>query len=131
MGVLRIVIGVLIGVALGIGCVLAGDWINMQMFPPPPPPEWRDYALNAPFYKLVALPVAYTIAAFVAAFAAAGIAQRRWAGWIAGGLLVASTFANLVMIVHPMWMTIACIVFAPLAAWFGANAGARLRAKSG
>lgn len=123
MGVVRIILGIIVGIALGLGCVIAGDWLNHQMFPPPPPEQWREYSLSAPFYKLIGLPIAYTFAALVAAFAAAKIAARVLAGWIAGGVLVAGTFANLVMVTHPLWITIACVVFVPAAAWFGARWG--------
>lgn len=124
MGIVRIILGIVIGIAVGLGAVIAGDMINHAMFPPPPPEQWLDYSRNAPFYKLIGLPVAYTIASLVAAFAGAKIAARVWVGWIAGGVLTAATFANLVMISHPLWMTIVCIVFVPLAAWFGAKLAA-------
>lgn len=124
MAIVRIILGVIIGVVLGLGVVILADKLNHMMFPPPPHPEWRDYAINAPFYKLIALPLGYAIAAFIAAFAAIKIAARALAGWIAGGLLVAATFANLVMIIHPLWMTVACIVFVPAAAWFGVKLAA-------
>ena len=121
MAIVRIIAGIALGIALGIGCVLLGDWINMQLFPPPPPQDWLDYSQNAPVYKLIALPITYTIAAFIAALAAAKIGARIWAGWVAGGVLTAATFANLVVISHPRWMTILCVVCVPLAAWFGAR----------
>lgn len=119
MASVRIILGVVIGVALGLGVVMLGDTLNHMMFPPPPPQDWPDYAFDAPVHKLIALPITYTIAAFVAGFAAAKIAARAWAGWIAGGLLVAATFANLFLIVHPLWMIAACIVCVPAAAWLG------------
>ncbi len=124
MAIARIILGIVIGIALGLGAVIAGDMLNHQLFPPPPPDQWREYAVSAPFYKLVGLPIAYTIAAFAAAFAAAKIAARTWAGWVAGGVLTAATFANLIMVIHPLWMTIACVVFVPAAAWFGAKLAA-------
>ncbi len=124
MAIVRIVLGLVIGFALGLGCVIVGDMINHALFPPPPPEQWREYAVSAPFYKLMGLPVAYTLASFVAAFAGAKIAARIWAGWIAGGFLAGATFTNLFMIPHPLWMTVVCVVFVPAAVWFGAKLAA-------
>ena len=129
MAVLRIVVGVLIGAALGVGVVMLGDWINHQLWPPPPevqvtnPEAIRAYMQVAPVTSLLGLPVTWTIAAFAAGFAAAKIGARTWAGWIAGGLMFAATLANLMMIPHPLWMLLAALVFVPLAAWFGARLG--------
>ncbi len=124
MAVVKIILGIVIGIALGLGVVMLGDKLNHMMFPPPAPQDWPEYAFSAPVHKLIALPITYTIAAFAAAFVAVKIAARAWAGWIAGGLLVAATFANLFLIPHPLWMMAACIVSVPAAAWFGAKLAA-------
>jgi hypothetical protein len=118
MKILRLVLGWILGVAFGLGVVIAGDAINHTMFPPPPE-QWADYARSAPFYALLGLPIAYTIAAFIAAFAGAKFAALKWVGWSAGGVLTAATFANLLLIPHPVWMTVACVVCVPMAAWLG------------
>lgn len=130
MAVLRIVLGLIIGVVVGFGVVMLGDYLNHRFFPPPPdvqitnPEAIRAYLQNAPMLSLLGLPVTWTIAAFASAFAAAKIAMRAWAGWVTGGLLFAATGANLALIPHPLWMLIAAIVFVPAAAWLGARMGA-------
>lgn len=124
MAIVRIILGIVIGVALGMGAVIVGDIVNHQLFPPPPPEQLQDYLATAPIVALIGLPIAYSLAALVAAFAGAKIAGKVWPGWVAGGVLVAGTIANLVMITHPLWMTIACAVFVPLAAFLGARWGA-------
>jgi hypothetical protein len=130
MAVVRVVLGVLIGIAAGVGVVMLGDMLNHRFFPPPPevqvtnPEAIRDYMQTAPMLSLLGLPVTWTVAAFVGAFAAAKIAARRWAGWIAGCALFAATGLNLVLIPHPFWMLIAAIIFVPAGAWFGAQLGA-------
>lgn len=130
MAVLRLILGIVIGIAAGVGLVMLGDMLNHRFFPPPPevqitnPEAIRDYMRTAPMLSLLGLPVTWTIAAFVASFAAAKIGARRLAGWVAGGVLFAATGLNLVMIPHPLWMLIAAIVFVPAGAWFGAQLGA-------
>jgi len=130
MKLVRIILGIIAGVALGLCVVMAGDAVNMMLFPAPHPSQLADYMANAPVAALAGLPIAYALAALAAAFVGAKIAARVWAGWIAGGLLTAATFANLVMIPHPLWFTIACVLLVPLAAWFGAKHGAAPRIQS-
>lgn len=130
MGVIRMILGVVIGVAVGIGLVMVGDAINHRLWPPPPdvqvtnPEAIRAYMQTAPITSLLGLPVTWTIAAFSAAFAGAKIGAKTWAGWIAGALIFAATCLNLAMIPHPLWMLAVAIVFVPAAAWFGGKLGA-------
>jgi hypothetical protein len=127
---MRIILGVIIGFAAGIGLVMAGDAINHRLWPPPPdvqvtnPEAIRDYMATAPVTSLLGLPVTWTFAALAGAFIAAKIAGRTWAGWIAGGALFAATCLNLAFIPHPLWMLIAALVFVPVAAWLGARLAA-------
>lgn len=127
MSIVRIIVGIIVGFALGLGVVIGGDMLNHTLFPPPAPEQWAEYALTAPVQNLVLLPIAYILAPLVAAFVAAKIAGRAWAGWIAGGFLTGATFLNLFMITHPIWMIAACAIGAPLAIWFGARVGAGAR----
>lgn len=130
MAIVRIILGVVIGVALGFALVMAGDYVNHRLWPPPAdlqitnPEAMRDYMATAPVTSLIGLPVTWTFAALAAAFAAAKIGDRVWAGWIAGALIFAATCLNLALIPHPLWMLIAALVFVPAAAWFGARLGA-------
>lgn len=130
MAIVRIILGIVIGVAVGLGLVMAGDWINHRLWPMPAdvqitnPEAIRDYMATAPITSLLGLPVTWTFAAFAGAFAGAKIGARVWAGWISGGLLFAATCLNLAMIPHPLWMLIASVVLVPLAVWFGAKLGA-------
>lgn len=130
MAILRIILGVVTGLALGIGLVMVGDVINHRFFPPPPdvqvtnPEAIRAYMQSAPITSLLGLPITWTVAAFAAAFAGSRIANRAWAGWIAGGLIFAATCLNLAMIPHPLWMLVAAIALVPAAGWFGGKLGA-------
>lgn len=129
MAVVRVILGVIFGIAVGVLLVMAGDTLNHMLWPPPPdvqitnPEAIREYMASAPITSLLGLPVTWTIAAFAAAFTAAKISARTWAGWIAGGALFAATGLNLALIPHPLWMLIAAIVAVPAAAWFGVRLG--------
>ncbi|ANP47066.1 hypothetical protein [Candidatus Viadribacter manganicus] len=134
MAIVRIVLGIVIGVAVGIGLVMVGDTINHRLFPPPPevqitnPEAIRAYMQTAPITSLLGLPVTWTIAAFAAAFAGAKIGSKAWAGWVAGALIFAATCLNLAMIPHPVWMLVVAIVCVPAAAWLGGKHGGPARA---
>lgn len=134
MDILRGILGIVIGLVAGLVLVFAGDYLNHVFFPPPPdvqitnPEAVRRWMAEAPLLTLLGLPVTWTIAALAAAFAAAKIAGRAWAGWVAGGLIFAATCFNLLLIPHPLWMLIAAAVFVPLAAWLGGKFGGPARA---
>lgn len=127
--IIRILLGVVIGAAVGIGVVMIGDALNHRLFPPPPevqvtnPEAIRAYMQTAPILSLLGLPVTWTIAAFAAAFVGAKIGAKTWVGWIAGALIFAATCLNLAMIPHPMWMLVTAIICVPAAAWFGGKFG--------
>jgi len=129
MAIVRIVFGIVIGIAVGFGLVMVGDALNQRFFPAPAdvqvtnPEALRDYMATAPLTSLLGLPVTWTVAAFAAAFAAAKIGAKVWAGWLAGGVVFAATCLNLALIPHPLWMLIAAIILVPAAAWFGARLG--------
>lgn len=132
MGVIRIILGIVVGIALGLCIVAIGDMINHALWPPPAEVQVtnseaiREYMETAPVTSLLGLPITWTLAAFAASFAAAKIAVRTWAGWVAGGVLFAATGLNLALIPHPLWMLIAAVLFVPAAAFFGARyAGAQ------
>lgn len=130
MTIVRIVLGIVIGVAVGLGLVMVGHAVNHHFWPPPPdvqvtnPQALRAYMQSAPITSLLGLPVTWTIAALASGFAGAKIGAKAWVGWISGGLIFAGTCLNLALIPHPLWMLVAAIVFVPAAAWLGAKLGA-------
>ena len=130
MAIVRIILGIVIGIAVGLGLVMVGDAINHRLWPPPSdvqvtnPEAIRAYMQSAPITSLLGLPVTWTIAAFASAFAGAKIGAKPWVGWVAGGLIFAATCLNLAMIPHPIWMLVSAIIFVPAAAWLGGKIGA-------
>jgi len=130
MNILRVIAGLVVGLALGVGIVAGGEMLNHMLWPPPAelqvtnPEAVRDYLASAPLAALLGLPLVWTIAAGAGAFAAAKIAGRAWAGWVVGALLFAATMANLFLIPHPLWMLIASVICVPLAAYWSAKMAA-------
>lgn len=107
----RIVIGIVLGFALGVGVVFAGDMLHHALFPVPDgiditrPQDRARLATEWPWYVFGFMVVLWGVAAFVAS-AVAGLAASRgpWPAWIAGGAMAAATGLNLLLINHPAWV---------------------------
>jgi hypothetical protein len=66
--------------------------------------------------------VGWALAAFVGAWVAARIARHRRAAALVIGLLVlAGVIANIAMIPHPLWMTVAGLALPLPLAWLAAR----------
>lgn len=127
---LRIILGLVVGLALGIALVMLGETANHALFPPPAdfdptrPDNVRAYIESAPIQALAGLPLSWAIAAGVGAFATARISARAWPAWVVGAVLFGLTLLNLALIPHPWWMLVAVLVATPLAVWLGRTLGA-------
>lgn len=134
MAIIRIVLGIAFGIVLAFAVVRLGDYLNHMLWPPRAevdptrPDQVRAYLATAPLPALLGLPLVWTVACFLGAFAAAKIAAKRWAGWITGLVAFAATLLNLAFLPHPLWMLVAALVFVPLAGCLGSNLGAPKRA---
>mgnify|MGYP001809912932 FL=1 len=129
MTLLRSAAGIVVGVAMGIGVVVAGDILHRGYFPLPPGiditrPDQREALAQAwPWQAFAVMILFWGLSAFVAA-AVAGLVAGRGAlpAWIAGGVLAAATALNITLIHHPMWVWPA----AGASLLIGILAGARL-----
>ena len=127
---LKLVLGVLAGVAAGFVTVFLIEMISSRLYPMPAGLDPTNAGAMKAY--IAALPVgafalvlgAMTLGAFDAAAVAAAVAgRRRLAGWIAGGVIVAATVINLFAIPHPAWFAAASVVLATAGAWLGARLG--------
>lgn len=129
---LRLILSIVGGVIIAFAIVMAGDMLSQSLASSagPAPTDMNDraameaYVAGLPTIVFIAMLATWTIAAFAAAAFAARFARRgAWPGWVAGGLFLCATAANLLMIPHPAWMVIAGVVLVVAAAWFGARVG--------
>lgn len=108
---------VVVGAALGLGCIVAFDALSHVFYPGAVPPDtanadaFRTYMEQAPVAAKAVLLFGWFLAAFVAASIARLIARRlAWPGWAAGGLLWAATASNAIVLPHPQWMVAAAFI---------------------
>lgn len=129
---LRLILSIVGGVIIAFVIVMAGDMLSQSLATSagPPPTDMNDraameaYMAGLPTMVFIAMLATWTVAAFTAAAFAARFGRRgAWPGWVAGGLFLCATAANLLMIPHPAWMAITGVVLVVAAAWFGARMG--------
>lgn len=136
---LRLILSIVAGVIIAFVIVMAGDMLSQSLASSsgPAPTDMNDraamdaYVAGLPTAVFAAMLATWTVAAFAAAAFAARFGRRgTWPGWVAGGLFLCATAANLLMIPHPAWMAIAGVVLVVAAGWFGARLGAGGRART-
>lgn len=129
---LRLILSIVGGVIIAFVIVMAGDMLSQSLAVSAgsPPTDMNDraameaYMAGMPTMVFIAMLATWTVAAFTAAAFATRFGRRgAWPGWVAGGLFLCATAANLLMIPHPAWMAIAGVVLVVAAAWFGARMG--------
>ena len=121
------IIAIIAGVVVAFALVAAIEWLGHQVYPTPAgvdlsrPEQAHDYVRNLPVGALLLVLTSWVIATFCGGIVAAAIEKgrpRRAAGGV-GVVVLAVTIANLTLIPHPLWFSIAgvlSIVVAALAA---------------
>ncbi|MEX2181540.1 MAG: hypothetical protein WD771_05820 [Gemmatimonadaceae bacterium] len=122
---LRVVLAVLAGVLFG-GLVVAGvEAANGLIHAMPEgldrsdPGAMRAFVAGLPALAFVLLLVGWLLGTFLGGALAVRMAGQRPAlvAGIVGGVILAATVMNLVMLPHPIWVVIGAVVGIPAAAW--------------
>jgi uncharacterized membrane protein YeaQ/YmgE (transglycosylase-associated protein family) len=116
---MRIVAGLIVGILVFLGILLAAEWLAHQVSPRP---------ASTGLYAIVV--VAYFGSALAGALVAGLIARRSGAAWAIAILFTLGVLWTLADVPHPLWMQIASVL-APLLAGFVASAIVRRRAAAG
>ena len=112
------IIAVIAGVVVAFALVAAIEWLGQQMYPTPPgldltrPDQAENYVRTLPIGALLLVLTAWTVATFCGGIVAAAIekGRPRRAAAIVGVVVLVVTIANLVLIPHPLWFSIAGVV---------------------
>jgi hypothetical protein len=124
---MRMVLGILAGIVVAVGCVAGVEALGHSLYPPPPgldPTNPRDIDRlmgMLPVMALVFVVAAWFVGALVGALVANQIARQGTAGWVVALLVIAGGVATMVMIPHPAWMWAAGIALPLLAALIAAR----------
>lgn len=127
---LKLILGVVVGVVVIMALVVAGEFALHAAFPMPTPdmsdPEAMQALMaDASMGTKIGLAGIYFIAALGGAFIGAKASGRRLAGWIVAGIMAALTVMNFVMLPHPIWLVAASLILIAAGGWFGTEAGAK------
>lgn len=129
---LRTVMAVVAGMVALVLVVALVEMLGHVVYPPPPNVDMTDPdQLNAmigqlPTGALVSVVMAWALGSLAGGFVAHRVANRHrlMAALIVGGIMLALVIANLLMIPHPAWMTVAGLALPLPLAWLGARIAA-------
>ena len=131
----RAILSIVGGVIAAFVIVMLGDMLSQALAASSagaPPADMTDRAAieawmaGLPVTVFAVMLAGWTLAAFSAAYLAARFGRRgAWPGWVAAGLFLCATTANLLMIPHPVWMTVAGVVLVTAGGWAGARFGSK------
>ncbi len=130
---LRKIFGGLAGIIAAFAVIMIVQTIGHQVIPPPSgmdptnPDSIREAMDSLPIGSFLFVLLSYYGGAFTGSFVATwlGGARPLTSTIVVGGLVFAATVANLVMIPHPLWFSVAALVGIPVAAFLGARLAPR------
>ncbi len=129
----RKIMGGLAGIIAAFAVITIVQMIGHQVIPPPSgmdpsdPDSVRGAMASLPIGAFLFVLLSYYLGAFTGSFVATwlGGAKPLTNTIVVGGLVFAATVANLMMIPHPLWFSVAALVGIPVAAFFGARLAPR------
>lgn len=101
---LRIIGGIVAGIAAVLATTLALEWIAHRLFPMPS--SGGAFPVGIQLFVVGA----WLAAALAGGYLSGRIVGARWAVWLIAALCSASAVATVLMIAHPVWMQIASVV---------------------
>jgi hypothetical protein len=123
--VIRNVIAVVAGIIIAFGLIMLIEKIGHMIYPPPADLDWSDPAVIRPY--IATLPIlallfplfAWMAGTFFGSLAACFIGRARPLAFpgIVGGLVLAGTVANFIIIPHPLWFSILSVIGIASSAW--------------
>ncbi len=123
-------IGALIaGIVTAFASIYLIEMLGHTLYPPPPdldfsnPEAIRPYIATLPIIALLFPMFGWFIGAFAGSLVAnfCGDAKPYVFAGIVGGLVLAATIANLIMIPHPLWFSITSLIGIVASAWLAAR----------
>jgi len=125
----RNVAAALAGIVTAFVMIMLIEKLGHIIYPPPTdldvsnPDVMRPYIATLPFLALLFPMIAWVVATFAGTVLACkiGTANPLLFAATVGGLVLAGTIANLIMIKHPMWFSLVSLVAVAASAWIAAR----------
>ena len=122
-----------VGVVVAWLVIVLSQLAGAAAYPPPPgldvtdPQQLAAFIQAAPAMAMAFVLAGYALAALLGGWVAARIsrAHPRIAALLVGAMVLAGVIANMSMIPHPLWMTVASVLLPLPAAWLGARLSRR------
>lgn len=126
--ILRIILGVVMGILVSAGIVAVVETLCFFLFVPrgtnmADPETVRAVARSMPPSALAMVLAGWALGAFVGTLLAARIARGAQYGIIVGALLLTTAILNMTRIPHPVWMWVGAIVLYVLMTALGTRMG--------
>jgi hypothetical protein len=125
----RNVAAAVVGIVTAFALIMLIEKFGHIIYPPPPdldfsdPEVMRPYIATLPFLALLFPMIAWVVATFAGTVLACkiGTANPLAFAAVVGGLVLAGTIANLIMIKHPLWFSLVSLVAVAASAWIAAR----------
>ena len=125
----RNVAAALAGIVTAFVMIMLIEKLGHIIYPPPAdldvsdPDVMRPYIATLPFLALLFPMIAWVVATFAGTVLACkiGTANPLAFAAVVGGLVLAGTIANLIMIKHPLWFSLVSLVAVAASAWIAAR----------
>jgi len=125
----RNVAAALAGIVTAFVMIMLIEKLGHIIYPPPidldvsNPDVMRPYIATLPFLALLFPMIAWVVATFAGTVVACkiGTANPLAFAAVVGGLVLAGTIANLIMIKHPLWFSLVSLVAVAASAWIAAR----------
>lgn len=123
---IRNIIAGVVGVVVALAIIALNEKLGQMVFPPPEGIDFSDpeivqpYLASLPAWALLQVMAGWVIGVFVGIMVATTISLASPAifALVIGGLILAATVANLIIIPHPMWFNVTSLAAIALSAWF-------------
>ncbi|GAA0650398.1 hypothetical protein [Brevundimonas lenta] len=132
---LRIILGILAGVAVAMVLVICLELAGHAVFPPPAGLDPLDKADQARLIAMMPLGAALTVVnawllgSWGGAAVAGLISRRMWPGWVIAALIACGGLYTVLTIPHPLWMQVAAVAAPLIGGWLAMFFGRRITAR--
>lgn len=116
---IRILGGIVAGMAAAITLIMVIEAIGNQIAPPPARLEMTDAGETRPlpFLTLLFPVIGAFFGALVGGFLAIKVSDHPWTAWAIAGVVLAATLFNFFLMAYPIWVIAAGVVMPVLGGW--------------